>query len=154
MLDLGVPTAAIIRIDAHDAIDDALDSFSSPWVVKRDVLAGGKGVTVTEDRNLAHSTISHAIDTDGFVLLEEFMAGEEASMLVLMDESGYVCLPASQDHKRVGEGDTGPNTGGMGAYAPAPVVTEAVKARAIEEIVEPRILAVKRFHTEAASMLV
>ena len=55
--------------------------------MKRDVLAGGKGVTVTEDRNLAHSTISHAIDTDGFVLLEEFMAGEEASMLVLMDES-------------------------------------------------------------------
>ena len=137
MLDLGVPTAAVIRIEAHDAIDDALDSFSSPWVVKRDVLAGGKGVTVTEDRNIAHSTVSDAIDTDGFVLLEEFMAGEEASMLVLMDESGYVCLPASQDHKRVGEGDMGPNTGGMGAYAPAPVVTDSVKMRAIEEIVEP-----------------
>ncbi|MEC8979736.1 MAG: phosphoribosylamine--glycine ligase [Candidatus Thermoplasmatota archaeon] len=137
MLDLGVPTAAVIRIDSHDAVDVALDTFSSPWVVKRDVLAGGKGVTVTEDRDLAHSTISDAIDTDGFVLLEEFMAGEEASMLVLMDESGYVCLPASQDHKRVGEGDTGPNTGGMGAYAPAPVVTEAVKARVIEQIVEP-----------------
>ena len=137
MFDLGIPTASVIRIESHDAIDSALDTFSSPWVVKRDVLAGGKGVTVTSDRVLAHATVSDAIDIDGFVLLEEFMAGEEASMLVLMDESGYVCLPASQDHKRVGEGDTGPNTGGMGAYAPAPVVTKAVKARAIEEIVEP-----------------
>lgn len=137
MLDLGVPTAAVIRIDSLDEIDVALDAFGSPWVVKRDVLAGGKGVTVTEDRDFAHSTVSDAINTDGFVLLEEFMTGEEASMLVLMDESGYVCLPASQDHKRVGEGDIGPNTGGMGAYAPAPVVTEAVKAQVIETIVEP-----------------
>jgi phosphoribosylamine--glycine ligase len=100
-------------------------------------LAGGKGVVVTEDRDEALEFIRDSIQTDGMVLLEEFLAGEEASMLVMMDESGFVALPCSQDHKRVSEGDVGLNTGGMGAYAPAPVATEAVRARAISEIVEP-----------------
>ncbi len=71
------------------------------------------------------------------MLLEEFLSGEEASMLIMLDESGWVALPASQDHKRVGEGDTGPNTGGMGAYAPAPVVTDEVREKVYSRIVEP-----------------
>ena len=137
MLDLNIPTAGVQHLTADTDLDEAVDRWGAPWVVKRDVLAGGKGVVVTEDRVEALEFIRDSIRTDGMVLLEEFLAGEEASMLVMMDESGFVHLPCSQDHKRVGEGDVGLNTGGMGAYAPAPVATEAVRARAISEIVEP-----------------
>ena len=137
MFDCAVPTGEIHVIESETMMNAALDDFSPPWVVKRDVLAGGKGVVVTSDRLEAECAISEAIKRDGFVVLEKFLAGEEASMLVVMDESGYVCLPASQDHKRVGDGDTGPNTGGMGAYAPAPVLTDEIKSKAIERIVEP-----------------
>ena len=137
MLDLNIPTAGVQHLTNETDLDEAIDIWGSPWVVKRDVLAGGKGVVVTEDRTEALDFIQTSIKSDGMVLLEEFLAGEEASMLVMMDESGFVTLPCSQDHKRVGEGDLGLNTGGMGAYAPAPVATEAVRARAISEIVEP-----------------
>ena len=119
MQSLGVPTGGCVVVEDASSIKTALDSFEPPWVVKRDVLAAGKGVTVTSDRNEAHDALVAGLGQDGFVLLEEHLSGEEASVLVVMDETGYVCLPASQDHKRVGEGDTGPNTGGMGAYAPA-----------------------------------
>ena len=108
-----------------------------PFVIKRDVLAGGKGVVVTSDFSEAREFIEHSIEQDGKVLLEEFLPGEEASMLVIMDGSGFVCLPASQDHKRAYDGDEGPNTGGMGAYCPAPVVTDEIKSRVVEEIVAP-----------------
>lgn len=137
MEELGIPTGGVQILDTDSDVKAGLAKFAPPWVIKRDVLAAGKGVVVTADSDEAESFIRDSISTDGFVLLEEFLAGEEASMLVIMDESGYICLPASQDHKRVGEGDTGPNTGGMGAYAPAPVVTPAVRQRAIDEIVEP-----------------
>ena len=137
MLDLNIPTAGVQHLTPETDLDAAVDLWGAPWVVKRDVLAGGKGVVVTEDRDEALDFIRTSIESDGMVLMEEFLAGEEASMLVMMDESGYVALPCSQDHKRVGEGDVGLNTGGMGAYAPAPVATEAVRARAISEIVEP-----------------
>jgi phosphoribosylamine--glycine ligase len=137
MQELNIPTAGIILIENSERIKEALDTFSPPWVVKRDVLAGGKGVVVTESRKEAYEALSYGLESDGFVLLEEFLSGEEASVLVIMDESGYVCLPPSQDHKRVGDGDSGPNTGGMGAYAPAPIATAAVMQRAIDEIIEP-----------------
>ncbi len=137
MMKLNIPTAASIRIENMKDAEELLEGFGPIWVIKRDVLAGGKGVTVTENKNEAMEAISEGINLDGFVLIEEFLEGEEASMLVVMDESGYVCLPASQDHKRVGEGDTGPNTGGMGAYAPAPVVTDLVKEKGIKRIIEP-----------------
>ena len=134
---MGVPTGGCVVVEEAGAIEAALESFESPWVVKRDVLAAGKGVTVTSDRQQAHDALAAGLASDGLVLLEEHLSGEEASVLVVMDESGYVCLPPSQDHKRVGEGDTGPNTGGMGAYAPAPVATPTVLQRVIDEIVEP-----------------
>ena len=137
MESLGVPTGRFEKIDEIGSIDGGLDSFDPPWVVKRDVLAGGKGVTVTSSRQEAHEALKIGIESDGFVLMEEHLSGEEASVLVIMDESGYVMLPASQDHKRVGNNDTGPNTGGMGAYAPAPAATPSVLARTKEEIVEP-----------------
>ena len=137
MQSMKVPTAGLILIENIDRINESLDTYSAPWVVKRDVLAGGKGVVVTTDRNEAFNALSNGIELDGKVLLEEFLFGEEASVLVVMDESGYVCLPASQDHKRLLDGDNGPNTGGMGAYAPAPVYTPAVEQRTISEIIEP-----------------
>ena len=138
MQKANVPTAAFHVLSGTSDVEAALDDFAgNPWVVKRDVLAGGKGVVVTEDRNEARTFINTSIQSDGQVLLEEFLPGEEASMLVIMDGSGYVCLPASQDHKRVFDGDKGPNTGGMGAYCPAPVVTEAVRQKTIESIIEP-----------------
>ena len=136
MQSLGIPTGRFERIEEIDAIESSLDSFERPWVIKRDVLAGGKGVTVTSSREEATEALRDAIQTDGFALIEEFLSGEEASVLVIMDESGYVMLPASQDHKRVGNYDEGPNTGGMGAYAPAPIATPSVLARTREEIVE------------------
>ena len=136
----GVTTASFHVLGEGSDIDAALDDFAgNPWVVKRDVLAGGKGVVVTSDRSEAKQFIQDSINSDGQVLLEDFLPGEEASMLVVMDGSGYVCLPASQDHKREFEGDKGRNTGGMGAYAPAPVYTDEVKLKTIERIVEPML---------------
>tara|TARA_B100000459_G_scaffold146328_1_gene112375 strand:- start:888 stop:2162 length:1275 start_codon:yes stop_codon:yes gene_type:complete len=133
-----VPTAAFHVLSHESQIDAALDDFAgNPWVVKRDVLAGGKGVVVTSDREEAREFIQSSLRSDGQVLLEDFLPGEEASMLVVMDGSGYVCLPASQDHKRAFDGDEGPNTGGMGAYCPAPVVTDEIRQRTIETIIEP-----------------
>ena len=134
----GVPTASFHVLNQNSNIDSALDDFSgNPWVIKRDVLAGGKGVVVTDNRGEAKRFILDSIETDGQVLLEDFLPGQEASMLVVMDGSGFVCLPASQDHKREFEGDKGRNTGGMGAYAPAPVYSEEVKEKTIERIVRP-----------------
>lgn len=134
----GVPTAAYQRLDADSDIEAALDAFANaPWVVKRDVLAGGKGVVVTEDRAEATAFIHSSIESDGFVLLEAFLPGEEASMLVVMDGTAFRTLPASQDHKRAYDGDLGPNTGGMGAYCPAPVVSNEVYEKILERIVKP-----------------
>ncbi len=137
MDSIGVPSGKYSLVEKIESIDSELDNFQPPWVIKRDVLAGGKGVTVTSSRDAARNALREGIELDGLVLLEEHLAGEEASVLVIMDESGYVLLPTSQDHKRVGEGDSGPNTGGMGAYSPAPVVTPSVLSRTKEEIVEP-----------------
>lgn len=134
----GVPTATYVRLDKNSNIEAALDAFAGqPWVVKRDVLAGGKGVVVTTDRDEAKTFIEFSIKADGYVLLEAFLPGEEASMLVIMDGTAYRTLPASQDHKRAYDDDEGPNTGGMGAYCPAPVVSPEVHAKVVERIVEP-----------------
>ena len=137
MRSLSVPTGDYLVVDNPSSVPSALDRFDAPWVIKRDVLAAGKGVTVSSDRQVAEQALLEGIDLDGFVLLEQHLSGEEASVLVVMDESGYICLPTSQDHKRVGAGDTGPNTGGMGAYSPAPVASSSVMHRVTREIIEP-----------------
>ena len=113
----------------------ALERFSIPVVIKADGLAAGKGVTVAMTRDEAVSAISAA--GDGPMVIEEFLEGEEASLFALVDGSRAIALASAQDHKRVGDGDTGPNTGGMGAYSPAPVLTPELEARAMREIVEP-----------------
>ncbi len=150
----GVPTAEYDVMDATTDVDACLDARShEPWVIKRDVLAGGKGVVVTSNRQEALEFIDKSIQSDGHVLLERFLPGEEASMLVVMDKSGYVCLPASQDHKRAYDGDTGPNTGGMGAYCPAPVITESIHEKVLQRIVHPMFTHLSSMHVPYRGVL-
>lgn len=130
-----IPTAAYVRTDRMSEALEALDRFSIPVVVKADGLAAGKGVTVAMRRAEAEDAIRAA--GDGPLVIEEFLEGEEASLFALIDGNRAVVLASAQDHKRVGEGDVGPNTGGMGAYSPAPVLTPDLEARAMREIVEP-----------------
>ena len=131
----GIPTADYVRVDrASDGIAE-IDRFGLPVVIKADGLAAGKGVTVAMSREEAESAIREAGNAP--LVLEQFLDGEEASLFALVDGETAVPLASAQDHKRVGEGDTGPNTGGMGAYAPAPVLTAELQARAMDEIVRP-----------------
>ena len=146
-----IPTAGYVRVDrAADAIA-ALDQFGIPVVIKADGLAAGKGVTVALSRAEAEAAIDDA--GDGPLVIEEFLAGEEASLFALVDGGTAVALASAQDHKRVGEGDTGPNTGGMGAYAPAPVLTPELQHRAMEEIVLPTARALAAAGTPFSGVL-
>ena len=131
----GIPTAAYVRTESEAEALEALARFEIPVVIKADGLAAGKGVTVAMSRAEAEEAIVDAGDSP--LVIEEFLEGEEASLFALVDGAVVVPLASAQDHKRVGEGDTGPNTGGMGAYSPAPVLTPALEARAMEEIVRP-----------------
>ena len=130
-----IPTAAYVRVETAAAALAALDCFSIPVVIKADGLAAGKGVTVALTRAEAEVAIRAA--GDGSMVIEAFLEGEEASLFALVDGARCVAFASAQDHKRVGEGDTGPNTGGMGAYSPAPILTPALEAQAMREIVEP-----------------
>jgi phosphoribosylamine--glycine ligase len=109
----GIPTARYARVQGQDAARAALENFGIPVVVKADGLAAGKGVTVAMTRDEADAAIEEAGDAP--LVIEEFLEGEEASLFALVDGETAVPLASAQDHKRVGEGDTGPNTGGMGA---------------------------------------
>ena len=146
-----IPTADYVRADrASDALA-ALDRFGLPVVIKADGLAAGKGVTVAATREEAEEAITAA--GDGPLVIEEFLEGEEASLFALVDGQTAVPLASAQDHKRVGEGDTGPNTGGMGAYAPAPVLTAQLEARAMDEIVRPTARAMAEAGTPFSGIL-
>jgi phosphoribosylamine--glycine ligase len=131
----GIPTAAYVRVERVADAHDALSRFGIPVVIKADGLAAGKGVTVAMSREEAEAAIDAA--GDGPLVIEEFLTGEEASLFALVDDETAISLASAQDHKRVGEGDTGPNTGGMGAYAPAPVLTAELEQRAMDEIIRP-----------------
>jgi len=130
-----IPTAAYVRAERTDEALAALHRFGLPVVIKADGLAAGKGVTVAADRAEAEAAIRAA--GDGPLVIEEFLDGEEASLFALVDGELAVPLASAQDHKRVGEADSGPNTGGMGAYSPARVLTPELERRAMEEIVLP-----------------
>ena len=130
-----IPTAAYVRTERMDEAIAALDRFGVPVVVKADGLAAGKGVTVAASRAEAEAAIRAA--GDGPLVIEEFLDGEEASLFALVDGERAVVLASAQDHKRVGERDSGPNTGGMGAYSPAPVLTPELEDQAMREIVAP-----------------
>jgi len=154
----GAPTAGWARFTEVSAAKAHVRKTGAPIVVKADGLAAGKGVVVAMTVNEAEAALdemfSGAFGTAGTeVVIEEFMAGEEASLFVLSDGTGILPIGTAQDHKRVGEGDTGPNTGGMGAYSPAPVMTEAVMARAMDEIIRPTIAEMARRGTPYTGVL-
>ncbi len=130
-----IPTAGYERTASQAAALAALDRFGAPVVVKADGLAAGKGVTVAMTREEAEEAIREAGDAP--LVIEEFLEGEEASLFAFVAGREVRFIASAQDHKRVGEGDTGPNTGGMGAYSPAPVLTDALRDRAMDEIVRP-----------------
>jgi phosphoribosylamine--glycine ligase len=145
MREHGIPTAPAEICESLSAAQKYIRQHQGPLVVKADGLAAGKGVMVCQTQDEALQAV-HRIMQDGVfgkagerVLLEEFLDGEEASFHVLVDGERIVPLPSSQDHKRLYDYDQGPNTGGMGAYAPAPVITDALHTRIMAEIIEPTV---------------
>ncbi len=141
-----IPTAGYVRAKSLADAQAALAGFSIPVVIKADGLAAGKGVVIAETREQADEALVDMFG-GGFgsagaeVVIEEFLEGEEASFFALTDGSTIVPFGSAQDHKRVGDGDTGPNTGGMGAYSPARVLTPLLEAEAIEKIIAPTVRA-------------
>ena len=140
-----IPTAAFATFGNAEEAHAYVDAQGAPIVVKADGLAAGKGVVVAMDSAEAHAAIDQMLvdnrmgDAGARVVIEEFLQGEEASFIVMCDGSHALPLATSQDHKRLHDGDEGPNTGGMGAYSPAPVVTPEVHARVMREIIMPTL---------------
>jgi len=147
----GIPTAGYVRAENIEEAGQALDQFGLPVVIKADGLAAGKGVTIATTREEAEEAILTAGNSP--LVIEEFLEGEEASLFALVDGEKAVVLASAQDHKRVGEGDTGPNTGGMGAYSPAAVLTRELEERAMEEIVLPTARAMAAAGTPFSGVL-
>ncbi len=146
--DYDIPTAAYGRFDNEAAALDYLRRQSAPIVIKADGLAAGKGVVVAQTLEEAERAVAAmfagAYGRSGAeVVIEEFLHGEEASFFVLCDGEKALSFSTAQDHKRVGDGDTGPNTGGMGAYSPARVLTPALEAKAMATIIEPTLHAMR-----------
>ncbi|MFZ2989781.1 phosphoribosylamine--glycine ligase [Ideonella sp.] len=149
MLRHGIPTAFYGTFSDPAQAHAYIDQIGAPIVVKADGLAAGKGVVVAMTLEEAHEAVRFMLEDNTLgvvhnaggarVVIEEFLQGEEASFIVLCDGKNVLPLATSQDHKRIGDGDTGPNTGGMGAYSPAPVVTPNVHARAMHEVILPTI---------------
>lgn len=140
-----IPTAAYQTFTDVAPALAYLREQGAPIVVKADGLAAGKGVIVAETLQQAEDAVTDMLSGNAFgeagcrVVIEEFLTGEEASFIVMVDGQNILPMATSQDHKRVGDGDTGPNTGGMGAYSPAPVVTDAVFQRIMKEVIEPTV---------------
>ena len=140
----GIPTGAYVRTTSLGEADRALHRFSAPYVLKADGLAAGKGVVIAEAIEQAEIALADMFgggfgEAGAEVVIEEYLEGEEASFFALTDGETILPFGTAQDHKRVGEGDKGPNTGGMGAYSPAPVLTEALQARVMDEIIRPTV---------------
>ena len=137
MAAAGVLTARAEIVDTPAALDGALDRFGPTWVVKDDGLAAGKGVVVTTDRDAARAHAATLLDDGHPVLLESFLDGPEVSLFCLVDGPTVVPLLPAQDHKRVGDDDRGPNTGGMGAYAPLPWAPQELVDEIVADVVAP-----------------
>lgn len=140
-----IPTAAYQTFTEPEAALTYVRSRSLPIVIKADGLAAGKGVVVAETFDQVEMTVREMLSGNAFgeagarIVIEDFLEGEEASFIVIADGNDFLPFASSQDHKRAYDGDAGPNTGGMGAYSPAPVVTEAVHNRIVEQVIEPTI---------------
>ncbi|MHB1144970.1 MAG: phosphoribosylamine--glycine ligase [Thiobacillus sp.] len=141
----GIPTAAFGTFTDAAAAHAYIDAQGAPIVVKADGLAAGKGVVVASTAEEAHAAVDAMLagnsmgDAGHRVVIEECLMGEEASFIVMVDGEHILPLASSQDHKRLGDGDSGPNTGGMGAYSPAPVVTPQLHARIMREVIQPTV---------------
>ena len=144
--EVGIPTAAYQRFTAPAPAKTYVETLGYPVVIKADGLAAGKGVIIAGDKSEAGKAIDFMFE-GGFgesgheIVVEEFMDGEEASFFALSDGTNVVPLAGAQDHKRVGDGDTGPNTGGMGAYSPAPVLPPDLESVAMEKFIKPTVAA-------------
>ncbi len=154
----GAPTAAYARFTEAGPAKDYVRKTGAPIVIKADGLAAGKGVIVAMVEAEALAAIDDMFAGEfgaagAEVVIEEFMAGEEASFFILSDGINALSVGTAQDHKRVGDGDTGPNTGGMGAYSPAPVLTDAIQKQALDEIVLPTIREMARRGTPYQGVL-
>jgi phosphoribosylamine---glycine ligase len=148
--EANIPTAGYVRADgAKDGLAK-LAPFGLPVVIKADGLAAGKGVVIATSRDEAEGAV---LGANGPLVIEEFLDGEEASLFALSDGKTVVPFGSAQDHKRVGDGDTGPNTGGMGAYSPARVLTPALERQAMREIVEPTVRALAKAGTPFVGVL-
>jgi phosphoribosylamine--glycine ligase len=140
-----IPTAAFGVVDDVDEGMEMIEGIGLPVVLKADGLAAGKGVVIVETEAQARETLEDMLSGEAFgqagrrVVIEEFLVGEEASFIVVASGRQFLSMASSQDHKRRDDGDRGPNTGGMGAYSPAPAVDEAVHRRIVEEIIEPTL---------------
>jgi phosphoribosylamine--glycine ligase len=146
--EYGIPTAAYRRFDDASAAKAYVATQSLPIVVKADGLAAGKGVVIAQTRAAANEAIDDCFGgafgaASGEVVIEEFLEGEEASFFALVDGETALPLATAQDHKRAFDGDQGPNTGGMGAYSPAPIMTPALCAQVMEEIIRPTVRAMR-----------
>lgn len=145
MVRHNIPTAAYATFTDADAAHDYVKKQGAPIVIKADGLAAGKGVVVALDEAEAHAAIDAMLSDNKLgsagarVVIEEFLTGEEASFIVMVDGKNILPLATSQDHKRLLDGDLGPNTGGMGAYSPAPVVTPDIHAKVMREIIDPTV---------------
>jgi phosphoribosylamine--glycine ligase len=138
----GIPTAGYVRTESLEAAHEALAHFAAPFVLKADGLAAGKGVVIAQTLIEAHDALAAMFaDPGAEVVIEEFMEGEEVSFFALTDGATVVPFGSAQDHKCVGEGDTGPNTGGMGAYSPAPILTPELRGEVMSRILAPTIKA-------------
>lgn len=145
----GIPTAKARTCATESGVSAALDEFGPPYVVKADGLAGGKGVVVTTDRGAATAHAKHC----GHVVIEEYLAGPEVSVFALTDGERAIPLLPAKDYKRAGDGDTGPNTGGMGAYAPVPWAPPDLAARVIDRVAGPAITELRRRGTPYQGLL-
>ncbi|MGP1352397.1 MAG: phosphoribosylamine--glycine ligase [Parasphingopyxis sp.] len=142
--EAGIPTARYARFTSAEAALPGLKEFGLPVVIKADGLAAGKGVIIAETAEAATEAVEGMFDGDfgkagAEIVIEEFLEGEEASFFALVDGETVLPFGSAQDHKRVGEGDTGLNTGGMGAYSPAPILDDATTKRVMAEIVQPTV---------------
>lgn len=153
MAEAEVPTAMALVCAHVDQAAAALDQFGPPYVVKDDGLAAGKGVVVTSDRDAALAHAQSCIDAGSVVVIEEFLDGPEVSLFAITDGTTVLPLQPAQDFKRLGDGDTGPNTGGMGAYSPLPWVPEHVVEEITVRVLRPMVAAMAKRGTPFAGLL-
>jgi len=159
MVRHGIPTAAYATFTEAAAAHDYVKQQGAPIVIKADGLAAGKGVIVAMLEDEAHAAIDYMLadsklgSAGSRVVIEEFLEGEEASFMVMVDGKNILPLATSQDHKRLLDGDQGPNTGGMGAYSPAPVITPAIHAKIMREIIKPTVVGMDKEGTPYTGFL-